>query len=180
MKLYTRHGDTGSTSLVGGERVPKDDLRISACGDLDELNAHVGKLLSSGVPQREALLLGDVQEQLFNIGAELSNSQRRLSSQLKPKNIQSLELSIDTLQATTPDPQTFILPGGCNAATQAHICRTVCRRAERSVVTMARQHDVDPIILQYINRLSDYFFVLALYLNFIASVDEKKLYISFK
>ena len=180
MKLYTKHGDTGSTSLVGGERVPKDDLRIIACGDLDELNAHIGKLLSTALPQRETLMLGSVQEQLFNIGAELSNSQRRLSSRLTDEDIARLEHSIDTLQAATPDPHTFILPGGCFSATQSHVCRTVCRRAERSVVTLARQYDVDAAIMQYINRLSDYFFALALYLNFIASVDEKKLYISCK
>lgn len=180
MKLYTRNGDTGETALVGGKRVMKDDVRISVCGDLDELNAHVGLLLSFGVPANEAALLGRVQELLFHIGAELSNPDFSMRSQLTPDDIAQLEHSVDTLQQATPDPCTFVLPGGCTSAAQSHICRTVARRAERNMVAMARECRVDSLILQFVNRLSDYFFILALNLNFIASIDENKLYISCK
>ena len=178
MKLYTRHGDRGQTSLVGGERVEKDDVRISVCGDLDELNAHIGLLLSFGVPQGVSAELLHVQELLFYAGAELSNPHFAMKSHLTAADIDQLEQSIDQLQQATPDPETFILPGGCSSAAQSHVCRTVARRAERSIVAMLHTYHVEPLILQFVNRLSDYFFVLALYLNFIISVDEKKLYIS--
>ena len=161
MKLYTRHGDTGQTSLVGGKRVSKDDIRIAVCGDLDELNAHIGLLLSFGVPKRESAVLIHVQQLLFHIGGELS--------------------IVDEFGFSCwPRPTTFVLPGGCTAAAESHICRTVTRRAERSMVAMSHQYRVDPLAMQYVNRLSDYFFVLALNLNFISSIDEKKLYISCK
>lgn len=180
MKLYTRHGDTGQTSLVGGKRVSKDDIRIAVCGDLDELNAHIGLLLSFGVPERESAVLIRVQQLLFHIGGELSNPDYTMSSHLTAADIAQLESSIYTLQKQTPEPSTFVLPGGCAAAAESHICRTVTRRAERSMVAMSHQYRVDPLAMQYVNRLSDYFFVLALNLNFISSIDEKKLYISCK
>ena len=178
MKLYTRHGDTGQTSLVGGERVMKDDVRIAVCGDLDELNAHIGLLMSFGVPQCVADVLARVQELLFYVGAELSNPNFAMTSNLTAADIAQLEQAIDTLQQATPDPQTFILPTGCSAAAESHVCRTVARRAERSLVAMSHDYHIQSLILQFVNRLSDYFFVLALYLNFIISIDEKKLYIS--
>lgn len=178
MKLYTRHGDTGQTSLVGGQRVMKDDVRIAVCGDLDELNAHIGLLVSFGVPQCASDELTRVQELLFYVGAELSNPDFTLTSHLTTDDISRLEQSIDKLQQATPDPNTFILPAGCSAAVESHVCRTVARRAERSMVTMSHKYHVESVLLQFINRLSDYFFVLALYLNFITSIDEKKLFIS--
>lgn len=178
MKLYTRHGDAGQTSLVGGMRVMKDDVRIVVCGDLDELNAHIGLLMSFGVPQCIADELSRVQELLFYVGAELSNPDFAMTSHLMPTDISQLEQAIDRLQQATPDPNTFILPTGCSAAAESHVCRTVARRAERSMVAMSHGYHVEAILLQFINRLSDYFFVLALYLNFITSIDEKKLYIS--
>lgn len=180
MKLYTRHGDTGQTALVGGKRVTKDDIRIAVCGDLDELNAHIGLLLSFGVPERESAVLIRVQQLLFHIGGELSNPDYTMSSHLTADDIAQLERSIDTLQQQTPEPTTFVLPGGCTAAAESHVCRTVTRRAERSMVAMSHQYRVDPLTMQFVNRLSDYFFVLALNLNFISSIDEKKLYISCK
>ena len=121
MKLYTRHGDTGQTSLVGGKRVSKDDIRIAVCGDLDELNAHIGLLLSFGVPERESAVLIHVQQLLFHIGGELSNPDYTMSSHLTTADIAQLESSIDTLQQQTPEPTTFVLPGGCAAAAESHI-----------------------------------------------------------
>lgn len=180
MKLYTKQGDLGETSLVGGDRVMKDDVRISVCGDLDELNAHIGMLQTLGVPADENKLLSHIQELLFHAGGELSNPTFNMKSHIEPTDIAMLEQQIDALQQSTPDPCTFVLPGGCLSASQAHICRTVARRAERSIVTLSRGQRVDPLIIQFLNRLSDYFFALALNLNFIASVDEKKLYISCK
>lgn len=180
MKLYTRHGDTRQTSLVGGRRVMKDDIRIAVCGDLDELNAHIGMLLSFGVPERESDVLIRVQQQLFYIGGELSNPDFAMPSHLAAADIAQLEQCVDTLQKETPEPETFVLPGGCTAAAESHVCRTVARRAERSIVAMSHEYRVEPLILQFINRLSDYFFVLALNLNFITSIDEKKLYITCK
>lgn len=180
MKLYTRHGDTGQTTLVGGKRVMKDDIRIVVCGDLDELNAHIGMLRSFGVPERELNVLIRVQQQLFHIGGELSNPDFAMSSHLTAADIAQLEQCVDTLQKETPETETFVLPGGCTAAAESHVCRTVARRAERSIVAMSHEYRVEPLILQFINRLSDYFFVLALNLNFITSIDEKKLYITCK
>lgn len=180
MKLYTGHGDKGETSLVGGERVMKDDERICACGDLDELNANVGMMRSIGVPQEHDLWLRRIQELLFHIGAELSNSSLAMASQLSKEDITQIEHCIDELQAATPDPHTFVLPSGCLAATQSHVCRTIARRTERAVVHLTRTFHVNDLIIEYLNRLSDYFFALALYLNFITSVEENKLYISCK
>lgn len=180
MKLYTGHGDRGETSLVGGVRVMKDDERICACGDLDELNAHIGMLRSMDIPVSKDTQLGRIQELLFHIGAELSNVNVVLKSQLEAVDITQIERCIDELQTATPDPCTFVLPGGCMAAAQSHVCRTIARRAERAVVKMARTYNVDAVILEYLNRLSDYFFAFALYLNFITSVEENKLYISCK
>lgn len=176
MKLYTKTGDQGTTSLVGGKRVTKTDLRICACGDIDELNAHIG-LLHTMTGDRFATQLTSMQACLFHIGTTLS---AEYTNRVTADDVADLEHEIDMLQTSTPAPGTFVLPGGCMAAAQSHICRTVCRRAERSIVEMSAQHKVDAVTLEYINRLSDYFFILALYLNFIEGCAEKKLYIPCK
>lgn len=176
MKLYTKSGDHGMTSLVGGKRVSKTDPRISACGDIDELNAHIG-LLHSMIGDKLAPPLASIQSCLFHLGTALSASSQ---GSIKPQNITTLEHEIDRLQDSTPQPGTFVLPGGSMSAAQSHVCRTVCRRAERSVVELSSHYAIDPIILEYLNRLSDYFFVLALNLNFIEGIAEKKLYIPCK
>ncbi len=176
MKLYTKSGDCGMTSLVGGKRVSKTDIRICACGDIDELNAHIG-LLQSLTGDKYTSQLTLIQVLLFNIGTVLSTSSM---GSINPQDITNIEHEIDSLQDSTPQPGTFVLPGGSMAAAQSHVCRTVCRRAERSVVELSAEHDVDPLILEYLNRLSDYFFVLALNLNFIDNIAEKKLYIPCK
>lgn len=176
MKYYTKTGDHGTTSLVGGKRVPKTDPRICACGDLDELNAHVGLLQATahcGIAQQ----LSTIQTNLFHIGSSISAS---TTGSVAAEDVAMLEHQIDILQEQTPAPGTFVLPGGTKAAAQAHVCRAVCRRAERSLVCAGACHDIDPIATQYLNRLSDYFFALALYLNFIEGMAEKKLYIACK
>lgn len=174
MKLYTKSGDNGTTAVVGGKRVAKTDPRICACGDIDELNAHIGLLLSIAGDNLSPQLTA-IQTCLFHIGTALSAAEQCEVSQ---DDVTALENEIDHLQRSTPEPGTFVLPGGCRAAAQSHVCRTVCRRAERSAVALSEHHYADPIAMQYINRLSDYFFALALYLNFKASVDERKLYVT--
>lgn len=173
MKLYTKSGDNGTTAIVGGKRVAKTDPRICACGDIDELNAHIG-LLMSIAGDNLSTLLTSIQTCLFHIGTALSAAE---PCEVNQDDVTALESEIDCLQHSTPEPGTFVLPGGCLAAAQSHVCRTVCRRAERSAVALSKQYFADPVAMQYINRLSDYFFALALYLNFTSGVDERKLYI---
>ena len=176
MKLYTRTGDGGMTTVAGGARVPKTDARIAACGDIDELNAHTGLLAAmAGAPL--AAQLEGVQKTLFDIGTTLSAGR---PGSLSAADIGALETLTDSLQQGAPPVDTFVLPGGCTAAAQAHVCRTVCRRAERSAVALARGRSEYALALQYLNRLGDYFFAAALNLNFIAGVAEKKLYIPCK
>ena len=176
MKLYTKTGDSGMTSIVGGRRVAKTDLRICVCGDLDELNAHVGLLLSLDSSDAAATLAG-VQETLFHIGTSLSSAEPCPAAAQAARRLES---EIDRMQCRVPEVDTFVLPGGCRSAAQAHVCRTVCRRVERAVAGMAQSQQVDGAVMAYLNRLGDYFFILALNLNFIEGVAEKKLYIPCK
>lgn len=189
MKLYTRLGDDGTTSLYGGRRVQKDDLRIEVSGEIDELNAHIGVLASLADSDAAAMLDG-IQARLFIIGSSLSSEgvggRWRVGDSmhgdgcLNEHELRRMEDEIDRLQAATPAIDTFVLPGGGHAAAQAHVCRTVCRRVERRLVALGRKEHVGAVVMQYVNRLSDYFFVLALNLNFIEGRSEKKLYITCK
>lgn len=197
MKFYTRLGDDGTTSLYGGRRVPKDNQRIEVSGEIDELNAHVGVLAAnictcvachgeSGVVD----MLAEIQARLFIIGSSLSSAgvkgtwrvgkDLQGDGRLGSDELQRIEDEIDRLQAIVPEVDTFVLPGGGVAAALAHVCRTVCRRVERRLVSLGRTEHVDAVVMQFVNRLSDYFFVLALYLNFIEGCSEKKLYITCK
>lgn len=180
MKLYTKSGDRGMTSIVGGKRVAKTDDRICVCGDIDELNANVGLLLSltdDGSSSSAAVTLEAIQKHLFDIGTSLSASAPCPQAAL---GAEWLEREIDRLQLATPEVDTFVLPGGNRSAAQSHVCRTVCRRVERGVAGLAQHHAVDDAVMAYLNRLGDYFFILALNLNFIDGVAEKKLYIPCK
>ena len=165
-KVYTKGGDAGETSLVGGARVSKDAIRIECYGTIDELNACVGlvraALASSKSNERLLPIISRVQNELFNLGAELAtpDSERRAKSPaVHERHIEALELEIDELNAELPDLTSFILPGGGAASAHFHLARTVCRRAERLLVALAREAEVGEHCLPYLNRLSDAFFV---------------------
>lgn len=169
MKIYTRTGDQGETGLLGGTRVPKDDLRIEAYGTVDELNSHIGLLRETGVGPHTELLLG-VQHALFVIGSRLATRDEDEAKRFKlpaitMDDVNALEDAMDRMDAELPPMRNFILPGGSLAAAQAHVCRTVCRRAERRTVQLGNQGSVDPLLIKYLNRLSDLLFVLARHLT---------------
>lgn len=159
-KIYTRTGDDGSTGLGDGSRVAKDDMRVEAYGEADELNACIGLLRAELPAGHDAqALLGDIQHELFDLGGELCIPGYTL---LKAEQVTRLETAIDQLNEKLPPLKEFILPGGSRPASLAHVARTVCRRAERRVHALARREDnVGALPLQYLNRLSDYLFVLA-------------------
>ena len=168
MKIYTRTGDRGETSLFGGARVPKNDPRIDAYGTVDELNSCLGVVLAAA---RDAQLL-EVQRDLFEIGAHLASPGTSRFAGVEASRIEALERGIDAMEAELAPLKSFILPGGTAAAAQLHVARTVCRRAERLVVAL---HDEDPATqssIAYLNRLSDYLFVAARYANLKAGVDD--------
>jgi cob(I)alamin adenosyltransferase len=158
-KIYTRTGDKGDTGLGDASRVDKDNLRVEAFGSVDELNSHIGLLLSqAAVPTAVRATLIDVQHDLFDLGGELCIPGHQA---IRDAHIERLEQALDALNADLPPLQEFILPGGNAAAATAHVARTVCRRAERRVVSLARHEAVNAPVLGYLNRLSDLLFVIA-------------------
>lgn len=174
MKIYTRTGDKGRTSLIGGHRVPKTHYRLEAYGTIDELNAHVG-LLVAQLPSSSAQLpvLQQVQNTLFVIGAQLATpSDVPTTVAVTPAMVSALEAAIDHIDAQLPPLRAFVLPGGCMSSAQCHVCRTVCRRAERRVLALARRVSLSPEVCSYLNRLSDYLFVLARLLNAEQGTEE--------
>lgn len=175
--LYTRTGDSGSTSLVGGTRVAKDSPRLEAYGTLDEFSSSLGCVLSDpGCPSEIKGQLLAIQNMLFNLGgylaSEVPEGQRPAVWGLKPEHTARLEGWIDALDEQTPKVNAFVLPGGCPLSAKAHMARTICRRAERRIITLSGTEYVDPALTAYINRLSDYLFILARYFNFIEGVAE--------
>lgn len=173
MKVYTKTGDTGTTSLAGGKRVPKDCARLESYGTIDELNAQVGLLLTyvSESVDRETLI--GIQNNLFVIGAQLATEAPQVPSVIITSvDVTKLEQSIDAASEGLPKWRGFTLPGGCRPAALAHVCRTICRRAERRILTLNSSEEVAPELLAYVNRLSDYFYILALRLNFLQGTDE--------
>lgn len=160
--IATRTGDDGSTGLGEGSRVPKDTARIAALGDVDELNSVIGLLLAEAIPTDTAADLLTIQHDLFDMGAELCIPGHIA---LAVAQVAHLDARLGHYNAALPPLREFILPGGARAAGLAHLARTVCRRAERAVVTLARDENVNPPVRQYLNRLSDLMFVLARYLN---------------
>lgn len=178
--LYTRTGDDGTTSLVGGQRLPKNSPRLEAYGTVDELNSHIGMLLALADPDPEtAALLTLIQNKMFNIGGYLATAPEddgRWSARaggITPADITILEQAIDRLDADVPPLRQFVIPAGTPSACQAHIARTVCRRCERRLIDMVQAGEqVDPIIVQYINRLSDLLFILARFNNISTQTDE--------
>ena len=176
MKIYTKTGDLGETSLIGGVRVPKDHLRVAAYGDVDETNAALGAVRALALPPLEKLLFA-IQRDLFAIGAQLADpthkvAAKRAKAAVTSVHVRRLERTIDARERTLPELRSFVLPGGTPTAALLHQARTVCRRAERSVVTLAREADVDARIITYLNRLSDLLFVLARGENLAAGVAE--------
>ncbi|MBO7471511.1 MAG: cob(I)yrinic acid a,c-diamide adenosyltransferase [Bacteroidaceae bacterium] len=173
MKVYTKTGDAGTTSLVGGKRVPKDCARLESYGTIDELNAHVGLLLIYVSENQDRECLISIQNRLFVVGAQLATEAPNVpSSVITDDDVSILENNIDKASEGLPRWRGFTLPGGCREAAEAHVCRTVCRRAERRILTLNSEEKVDPQLLKYINRLSDYFYVLALRLNFLHGTEE--------
>ncbi|HLD21269.1 MAG TPA: cob(I)yrinic acid a,c-diamide adenosyltransferase [Patescibacteria group bacterium] len=174
MKIYTKTGDAGETSLLGGKRVSKNHLRIEACGTIDELNAQIGFALALLEPKEHAsdiiTMLITVQHTLFTIGSHVAQpSQKKILPSTLP-SLQSdltsqLEQAIDFLEEQLPQLREFILPGGSSAAAALHICRSICRRAERCVIQLKQTEKIPHGILSYLNRLSDYLFVAARTVN---------------
>ncbi len=177
-KIYTKTGDDGTTGLFGGQRVTKDSLRIESYGTVDELNSVIGQARTLGMTPEHDELLGQVQETLFVLGADLATpADREPSSFVLPRvtadDIACLERTIDGLEETLPPLKSFILPGGTAAGATLHVARTVCRRAERRVVTLlGTDGGVGGLPVQYLNRLSDLLFVLARAVNHVAGVEE--------
>jgi cob(I)alamin adenosyltransferase len=165
MKIYTKGGDKGKTSLLGGTRVPKHHIRIEAYGTTDELNSCIGLLIEE-LPNDsdQKALLKTVQYKIFELGASLAtepDKQQLYAPDLTEAHIQQLEEAIDAMQAVLPKQKYFVLPGGHRSVAMAHLCRTVCRRAERQVVLLNEKDPVHPVILPFLNRLSDYLFVVS-------------------
>lgn len=161
-RITTRTGDKGTTGLADGSRVPKDAPRVEALGTVDELNSMIGVLLAEDLPEAARGCLNDVQHDLFDLGGELSVPGHAIISAAHSKR---LEAMLEAFNAKLPPLKEFILPGGSRAAGIAHVARTVCRRAERVLVALAKTEPVPPALLQYLNRLSDLLFVLARVLN---------------
>ncbi len=174
MKIYTKGGDKGTTSLVGGTRVSKHCLRLEAYGTIDELNAFIGDLLTDLKSQPDNELLNKVQNWLFNAGSLLACEDNMVEKmpEITQQHIEQLEHRIDEIEEELPKHNKFILPRGVPSATKSHICRTVARRAERCICALMSEENVCENALVLINRLSDYLFVLSRYCNFIEKKEE--------
>jgi len=174
-KIYTKTGDKGETSLIGGKRVPKYHQRIEAYGTVDELNSFIGLIRDQQVDDPEKKTLLEIQDRLFTIESILAtdadNPNRKLPLISEP-DILFLENEIDRMNKALPPLKNFILPGGHPANSYCHIARTVCRRAERITISLSVNYQVDELVIKYLNRLSDYLFVLARYLSKFFNVDE--------
>ncbi len=176
MKIYTRTGDDGTTGLIGGSRTAKDDLQIDTYGTIDEVNASLG-LARSGGPAWLDSLVEPIQNELFVIGSHLALADGQSPDdwrlpRITPTSIERLEKQIDLAQSELPPLKNFILPAGTETASRLHLARTVCRRAERLIVTFARSRSLDPVMLEYLNRLSDWLFVHARLANHRSGVAD--------
>lgn len=175
-KIYTRKGDDGTTALGGGQRVPKDDQRVAAYGTVDELNSAIGIALAHGLDPRLVEWLQPIQNELFNLGSDLcfleEDKEKYQLPQIEERHVVKLEQIIDEVTAGLGALQNFILPGGSAGAAHLHLARTICRRAEREVYTLARDEAIGEYVLPYLNRLSDALFVMARYENAARGVPE--------
>jgi cob(I)alamin adenosyltransferase len=171
MKIYTRTGDAGETSLFGGGRVPKSDERVAAYGDVDELNAAIGRAVANlRLDDSLQAPLVRIQRALFGLGGEIATREdehrAKLRDLVNDDDVEFLETSLDAMEVDLPPLKSFVLPGGGPAGSALHVARTVCRRAERSVVTLAAEEALRPELVKYLNRLSDWLFVAARHVNF--------------
>lgn len=175
-RIYTKTGDTGMTGLGGGQRVPKDARRVEAYGTVDELNSQLGVALSAGLCDRLAAELPAIQNELFDLGSDLAtpaaSQARHPVPTVEARHIERLEALIDELNEAVGPLANFLLPGGSPGAAALHVARTVCRRAERQVTTLAHYEPIGPTVLPYLNRLSDALFVMARYENHERGVTE--------
>lgn len=173
-KIYTKGGDTGETGLIGGSRVPKNHIKVESYGTVDELNSHIGVLKSQLSNPKHSVFLKAVQDRLFSIGSVLAQSQGTnwVEHGIVESDISEMENEIDSITKDLPELKNFILPGGSLLGAQAHVCRTVCRRAERWVVSLHQIEAQDPLLIKYLNRLSDYFFTLARGLDYEQGAGE--------
>ena len=174
--IYTRTGDKGKTSVVGGTRVSKTHVRLEAYGTVDELNSQLGLLYTYLAEEDDRKLILWVQHKLFSVGSYLATDQNnttlRIESQIADEDILRLERSIDEVDGQLPPLKAFVIPGGSRGSAVCHVCRTICRRAERRILAMAEKHEVAENVSAFVNRLSDYLFVLARKMNLLSQVDE--------
>lgn len=168
-RIYTRTGDDGTTGLGDGTRVPKDHPRVEAYGTVDELNSALGVALAADLPADVRAALAPVQHELFDLGGELCIPGRQA---IQEEQVAAVETALDGFNAELPPLKEFVLPGGTHAAALLHLARTICRRAERRTVALARTESVNPLAIKYLNRLSDLLFVAARYANVSAQAPE--------
>ncbi len=184
MKVYTKTGDKGTTALFGGQRVSKDNIRIESYGTVDELNSYIGLIRDQEMNQHFKDILIEVQDRLFTVGAILAtpvekeilkNGEKRLKNLgIIESDIELLETEIDTMEDSLPQMTHFVLPGGHTTVSYCHVARCVCRRAERLAVHLSSEEEIDEMAVKYLNRLSDYLFVLARKLSSDLKADEVK------
>jgi cob(I)alamin adenosyltransferase len=175
-RIYTKTGDTGLTGLGGGQRVPKDSQRVETYGTVDELNSQIGVALATGLCARLAEELPLIQNELFDLGSDLAtpatSQARHPVPTVELRHVEKLERLIDELNDVVGPLTNFLLPGGSPGAAQLHVARTICRRAERAATTLARDEEIGPTVLPYLNRLSDALFVMARFENHERAVAE--------
>lgn len=175
-KIYTRQGDKGQTSLGSGIKVPKDSLRVSAYGTVDELNSSIGVAIASGLDIKLASVLPEIQNELFHLGSDLSfreeDKKQFQIPQIEKRHVDRLEALIDELTAVVGPLENFILPGGSIGSAHLHVARTICRRAEREVITLSKEEAIGAFVIIYLNRLSDALFVMARYENHSKGIPE--------
>lgn len=164
MKIYTKTGDKGQTSLIGGTRVPKHHIRIESYGTVDELNSYIGLIRDQQIDEHSKAILIEIQDRLFTIGSSLASDPEKSKMKipdLKESDIELLEKEMDEMDKTLPEMKSFVLPGGHTTVSYCHLARCVCRRAERLTIHLSENSFVSDLVIKYLNRLSDYLFVLS-------------------
>ncbi|MFK7803806.1 MAG: cob(I)yrinic acid a,c-diamide adenosyltransferase [Anaerolineae bacterium] len=175
-KIYTRGGDRGTTALGSGRRVPKESLRVSAYGTVDELNSYLGVAVAHGLCEKLSEAMPIIQNELFHLGSDLCfNEEEKVKysiPQIELRHVEKLEVLIDEMTAIVGPLENFILPGGSVGSAHLHVARTVCRRGEREVIALTREEEIGEFVIPYLNRLSDALFVMARYENHVKGVPE--------